>query len=90
MIKIVEIDNIIIKQVIHNNRFDINSVVTKFWALSSGQNDTLDTSLVSPYCGGRAYTEVVLQLWQGCFFIQRYRKRKFVTEFSLQRHLKTK
>ena len=27
MIKIVERDNIIIKQVIHNNKFDINNVV---------------------------------------------------------------
>ena len=30
MIKIVERDNITIKQVIHNNRFDINNVVTIF------------------------------------------------------------
>ena len=29
-LKIVEEDNIIIKQVIHNNRFDINNLVTIF------------------------------------------------------------
>ena len=46
MVKIVGRDNIITKQVIHNSRFDINNVVTIFLDLSSGQNGTLDTSLL--------------------------------------------
>jgi hypothetical protein len=43
--------HIIIKQVIHNNRFDINNAVTIFLVLSTGQNGTLDISLLFLCCG---------------------------------------
>ena len=49
MIKIVERNSIILKQVIHN-RFDINNVVTIFWVLFTGQNGTLDFSILFLYC----------------------------------------
>ena len=45
-------DNIIIIQVIYNNRFNINDVVTLFLVLSTGQNGTLDISLLFLHCGG--------------------------------------
>ena len=39
IIKIAERDNIIMIQVVHNNRFDINNV-TIFLVLTTGQNGT--------------------------------------------------
>ena len=40
----------IIKQVIKNNRFDINNVITIFLFLSTGMNYTLYISLLFLYC----------------------------------------
>ena len=49
MIKIVERDKVVIKEVIRNNKFVINKVVTIF---STDRNGTLDISLLFLYCGG--------------------------------------
>ena len=59
--------------------------------MSTGQNDTLEISLLFLYCGGT--TEAVLQLHQGCFFlfIKKYHKSKNVfSGFPLQINLRTK
>ena len=60
--------HVIIKQVTHNNRFDINNVVTTFLVLSTGQNGTLDISLLFLYCGGTlrryySYTRAAFVYW---------------------------
>ena len=41
-----------IKQVIYNNRFNTNNAVIIFWVLSTGQNGTIEISLLFLYCGG--------------------------------------
>ena len=85
-------DNIIIKQVIHNNRFDINDVVTLFLVLSTGQNGTLDILLLFLHCGGtlRWYYSYA----RAAFFflsIKKYHQSKNVfSGCSLQIYLRTK
>ena len=85
MINIVEKYNIIIEQVIHNNRFDINYVVTIFWVLSTGQDDTLDISL-----GGYFFT--ALEHWggitvtPGLFFLFLLKNIIKVKTFSMDFH----
>ena len=88
MIKIVGRDNIIIKQAIHNNKFDINNVVTILCVLSTGQNGTLETSLLFTCCGGtlrRCYSYARAAFF---LFIQKYLKSK--SGFSLQIYFRTK
>ena len=76
-------------QVIHNNRFGINNVVTIFLVLSTGQNDTVDISLLVLYFNGtlRQYYNYAT----AAFFFHKYHKSKnFFSGFSLQIYLRTK
>ena len=66
---------------IHNNRFDINNIVTVFWALFTGQNDTQHFTTIALL---RWNIEGVLQLCQGSFIvIKKYHKSK---NFSVDFH----
>ena len=91
MIKNSKRDNIIIKQVIRNNRFDINNAVTIFWVLSTGQNGTLDISLLFLYCGGTLRRYYIFDKAALFLLIQKYHKNNNVfSGFSLQIYLRTK